>query len=143
MIELGNNKAVVRSIFPLASKMKICIDCFGFLTRDTSFPYKKVFNGEKRYQDDYQVVNTLRTHNDLYSRKLDYQLPSKYLKENKNPSVTLEFFEGELQGQSLTLTKNLLYQLKTEALENYVPEVKSSFTIGRAGSCRQGWGSRL
>lgn len=46
VVELGNNKAVITNVFPKATKMRRCEESYGFLTRDCSFPYLQVFNGE-------------------------------------------------------------------------------------------------
>lgn len=78
------------------------------------------------------IYEELKGHKELFSRRKDFLNPSKIKLENRNPVVVLEFFEGELKGTELTLEKNLKYQLRAEENFNQVPEVKSSFTIGKS-----------
>ena len=46
VIEIGRSKGYVQYVFPLVLRMRRCIDSFGFLTRDCSYPYKEIFNGQ-------------------------------------------------------------------------------------------------
>lgn len=132
MFELGNSRAVVTKIYPLVLKMKCCIDSYGFLTRDGSYPYVHIFDGQKRYVDQLVLHEKLDTLDELYSRKSEYLLPDKLSKDKKNPEIHIEFFEGELAGKKLSFTKNLMYQMKQEELYGAIPEVKTSYTIGKS-----------
>ncbi len=141
VLELGKNKAVVREVYPLVLKMRRCIDSFGFLTRDCAYPYLDVFAGkvgppqQKRYPDEVVLYETIRDHKELHARRADFLAPSRLKSANRNPSLTLEFFDGELKGEKLRLEKNLLYQLKTEQRLGQVPEVLSAFSLGKDNSC--------
>lgn len=141
MLELGRSKAVVRELYPIARKMRRCIDSFGFLTRCCAYPYLDIFAGkvrpahQKRYPDEPVLFETLRGHKELHARRADFLAPSRLRTGGRNPGVTLEFFEGELKGEKLRLEKNLLYQLKTEQRLGKVPEVLSAFSLGKDNVC--------
>jgi hypothetical protein len=46
VVEFGKNKAVIRDVYPIAFKMRRCIDSYGFLTRNCAYPYADIFNGK-------------------------------------------------------------------------------------------------
>lgn len=73
----------------------------------------------------------MRKYEHLHSRRANLLAPTSIKSANKNPSVDIEFFEGELKGTKLHFEKNLLYQLKTQASIGQVPEVKDKFSIGK------------
>ena len=82
--------------------------------------------------EDIVLLESLDDYDHLHSRKAEYLLPTKFAKGGKNPTITIEFFEGELKGTNLKFQKNLMYQLKAEYEQGIVPDVKTSFTIGKS-----------
>lgn len=137
ILELGENKAVVKSVYPVVLKMKRCLESYGFLTRDCSFPYSKVFAGEvnefnqKRHEDDIVLHEELNNYKHLFSRRADYLVPSKLASSKKNPEIVLEFFSGDLKGTTLKFEKNLMYQIRMESTVGQVPAVKTQYSIGK------------
>lgn len=81
------------------------------------------------------LYETIKDHKELHARRADFLAPSRLKSGNRNPGVTLEFFEGELKGEKVRVEKNLLYQVKTELRIGKVPEVMSSFMIGKDNIC--------
>lgn len=112
--------------------MKYCIDSYGYLTRDGSYPYAQIYDGQKRFPHQLVLHEKLDTVDELHSRKSEFLLPNKLSQEKRNPEIHIEFFDGELAGKKFSFTKNLMYQLKQEELYGMIPEVKTSYTIGKS-----------